>query len=137
MRTAHVDASDSELVRFIEDWVDLLASGDFAAASRFLHPPDEAALSEEWTAENLELYIANYGSWDPLDDGRRMHVTPIDGASGDLVPVREVSRYDDRPPRIDFDLPLNGEWSDLTALFDLVQVDDARWAFVLYDLRVL
>ncbi|WP_155372547.1 hypothetical protein [Catellatospora vulcania] len=65
-----------------------------------------------------------------------MYVTPVNSAGGDLVPLREVSRYDDRPPHIDFDLPLNGEWSDLTALFDLVRIDD-RWAFVLHDLHVL
>jgi hypothetical protein len=130
------DASDDELISAVRSWVDLLAIGDFAAAARFLHPPTAASDVEGWTADSLETYIANHGSWEPLDDGRRMRVTPIESAGGSLTPRFEVNRNDDRPPSIEFDLPLDGEWSDLTALFELVEVD-GKWAFTLYDLHVL
>ncbi|WP_212841408.1 hypothetical protein [Catellatospora sp. IY07-71] len=137
MQTVAPHASDSDLIGCIEEWVGLLAAGSFVAAAQFLCPPAEVSRGEPWTAESLETYIADYGWWEPLDDGRRMHVTSAAGAGagGDLTPHRDVIRYDDRPPRIEFSLPLNGEWSDLTAVFHLVEVDGA-WAFDLYDLRV-
>lgn len=36
---------------------------------------------------------------------------------------------------IDFDLPLNGEWSDLTAQFEVVAVSNG-WTLLLRDLHV-
>jgi hypothetical protein len=41
-----------------------------------------------------------------------------------------------RPPGVEYDLPLNGEWSDLTAIFHLMRVESG-WAYSLWDLHVL
>lgn len=90
----------------------------------------------EWTADRLKLFITNYGSDQPLADGRRMTVTPIEAAQGRQDPYQDVTRFEDRPPMIEFDLPLDGEWSDLTAIFDLIDVGGG-WAFALQDLHVL
>ena len=55
----------------------------------------------------------------------------------------EVYRYnqqrDQSPQAIgsaEYNLPLNGEWSDLTAIFELVMVDGALGLW-LYDIHVL
>ena len=37
---------------------------------------------------------------------------------------------------VDFDLPLNGEWSDVTATFNIREVEDA-WVLCLEDIHVL
>lgn len=130
-----LNASDDQLLDCVRDWIGHLASGDYAAAAEFLHPP-EREHAAEWTAERLKLFITNYGSDQPLTDGRRMTVTPIESARGRQTPYQDVTRFEDRPPMIEFDLPLDGEWSDLTAIFDLIDVD-GRWAFALQDLHVL
>src|SRR5687768_2260517 len=115
MRTVGRNASDAELLDAVREWVGLLASGNYAAAANFLYPL-ESPHTEEWTPERLETFIAGYGWHEPLLDGRRMQVTPIETAGGDLTPRHEVTRGDGRPPSVEFDLPLNGEWSDLTAI---------------------
>lgn len=135
MEVLAVGATDEELLTVADAWVDLLVAGDFVAASDFLHHPghyDECA----WTAVEIETYLANYGSWDPYDDGRVYRVTTRRDATGDHLPHRDVIRFtDDRLPRIECDLPLNGEWSDLTAVLQ-VEAVDGGWALSLYDLRV-
>jgi hypothetical protein len=47
-----------------------------------------------------------------------------------------VFRPEGRLPLIDFDVPLDGEWSDLTAQLEVIAVPDG-WALFLYDLHVL
>ncbi|HCT80373.1 MAG TPA: hypothetical protein DGG94_07990 [Micromonosporaceae bacterium] len=136
MRTVRAGASDDELLACVRDWVALLAAGDFAGAVEFLVFPEGVYAPGRWTAEDLEVFLANYGSWDPLGDGRIMRVTPIESAVGELAARFEVDRGDG-PPAIEFDLPLNGEWSDLTARFELTGTADGRWGFLLYDLHVL
>jgi hypothetical protein len=54
------------------------------------------------------------------------------------TPTEEVIRRDadQLAGSVDVDLPLNGEWSDLTAQFEFEPVDRGI-ALSLYDLRVL
>jgi hypothetical protein len=127
-------ASDDDLLDAVRRWVDVVASGDFQGAIDFLFPAEYGG--QPWTASGLETYIANYGFWEPLGDGSTVRMTPIATAGGDKLPVQEVSRYVDRLPEIDFDVPLDGQWSDLTAQFIVVEVD-GKWALSLYDLHVM
>jgi hypothetical protein len=136
MRTVEAGASDSDLIALLSEWSDLMAAGDFAAAADFLHQPSEESGAETWTADSLKTYIQNYGSWDERTGQDRMRVTSTAEAAQRAPAPHEVFSYKDRPPDIEFALPLNGEWSDLTAMIDVVEVD-GRWAFVLYDLHVL
>lgn len=119
----------------VADWINLMAAGDYVAAVDFLVPhPDLMVHDEGWTAESLELWVSNYGLAEPLGDGRHIRVTPVDTAPGDPY-LREVDRDGLYPPHDLFIIPLNGEWSDLIAELDLVEVDD-RWAFALQQLHV-
>jgi hypothetical protein len=136
MRTVTADASDTELIACLSEWSDLMAAGDYAAAVAFLHPPAEGSNAETWTATSLKTYIENYGSWDRLADGSLMRVTSIASAEHRRRAPHEVFRYQHQLPDIEFRLPLDGEWSDLTAMINMVEVN-GRWAFVLYDLQVL
>jgi hypothetical protein len=136
MRRVRVGASDVELFGCLSEWSDLMAAGDFIAAAEFLHPPTEESGDQTSTAETLKIYIENYGSWDELDDGRFMRVTPTAEAATVQPAAHEVFSLKNRPPSIAFQLPLNGEWSDLTAVIE-VHEQDGLWAFELYDLRVL
>jgi hypothetical protein len=52
-------------------------------------------------------------------------VTPAETAGGPFEPVTEVFRLDDGTVSgVDFTLPVNGEWSELVAFFDVVTVPD-------------
>jgi len=75
----------------------------------------------EWTPELIEKVINGYGLHEPHPSGEIFKVTPIKEASGE-APRQEVDRspYDgNRFGYIYYDLPLNGEWSDLTVSFRL------------------
>lgn len=120
------DAVDEEILAAVEAWTELLAAGRFDDAfAQTLHRQDVG-----WTPELMRTVIANYGSVVPYEDGRTFHVTSPAHLPRDHGFFFGVERYDDDPNRPQeyvgaamYTLPLNGEWSDLTALFDLVLVD--------------
>lgn len=130
MREVSTDSSDQVLIGCMSEWVTLMAADDFVAAVAFLGPRE---VPPEWTPSSLETYISNYGSWRPLLDGRQMRVTPLPAAAP--PEWAQVVHNPNRPPGIDVRLPLDGEWSDLTAEIHLVD-SNGGWAFTLYDLLV-
>jgi hypothetical protein len=108
-----------------------------------LHVPDRYEESQRWTVESLRTYIANYGSWDPWPDGRVWQITPIAIARVPEDPANSYGRADlvrfEGDPRsgsVGLDLPLNGEWSDLTAQFEFEPVGNGT-GLSLHDLHVL
>ena len=133
-----VNATDDEIRSAIEQWVQALAEGKRADAYALLwHPADE-----QLTPERLHSLISNYGSDQPRPDGRTFEVTsPIMAAGGgSRFEVYRYSEQQGKPPQAigsaEYNLPLNGEWSDLTAIFELLMVDGALGLW-LYDVHVL
>ncbi len=116
-------ANEEMILRAVEEWVDLLVEKRFQDALDFLHPRNYMG----FTAESLENWISNYGSHEPREDGRVMEVTPRHAATGKRYNCDYDRCYPDAGEGagvvldavgyVDYDLPLNGEWSDLTAQF--------------------
>jgi hypothetical protein len=110
-----IKSSDEDLIGFVEEWVNDLAKEDYEAAyKRTGHDP-----YYEWTPGLIESVINGYGLPEPHPSGEVFKVTPIKEAKGDK-PRIEVDRgpyNDNRFGYVFYDLPLNGEWSDLTASF--------------------
>lgn len=104
-----------EILQFIEVWIDDLARGDYVAAfGRTEHDPNY-----QWTPELMRSVVQGYGLPEPHRSGTEFKVTPRASALGG-PPQRVVHRDDVRPGSLAeawYDLPLNGEWSDLTATF--------------------
>jgi hypothetical protein len=115
------DASDEALVAAVRRWVAHLAADDFDAAVGFLCQDgrgDRMAAS----ATGLRAWLARYGTTPPLREGPP-RVTPAETAGGPFEPLEEVFRADDGTvTSVDFSMPINGEWSDLVAFFDVVPV---------------
>ncbi|WP_433462420.1 hypothetical protein [Spirillospora sp. CA-128828] len=138
MRTLDPGASDEEILDAVLEWVRLLAADDYAAADAFLKPhPDP---HYRLTPQQLRTYIANYGAWESdingIAAGRTMRVTSPDTATGDYPTRIEIWREDDMLPHIEFALPLNGVWSDLTAILD-IEEGTGRWVLALEQVHVL
>ncbi|HEY1341314.1 MAG TPA: hypothetical protein VGF59_27580 [Bryobacteraceae bacterium] len=108
------DAADSQILDAVRAWVVALAAEDYAGALVLVEA------GPHWTPELLRTVIANYGSIEPMRDGSTYRVTPPGSARGGPPPRHAVARAGDRIS-VWFDLPLNGEWSDLTATFDVVR----------------
>jgi hypothetical protein len=110
-----LDATDDELLAIVEAWIDDLARGDFIGA--FGRTKHDAYYG--WTPELLESIVAGYGLPEPHPSGTRYVVTSRAAARG-RTHTRSVEREGTRLPivaRLYHNLPLNGEWSDLTASF--------------------
>jgi len=86
----------------------------------------DAALAQHWTPALIATVIHNYGSIGPWSDRRTFRVTPLAEATGVLMPRQDVDRYDSNDVDngllgyVWFDLSLNGGWSDLTAIINIV-----------------
>ena len=120
--TLPLNTTDDELLGFVEMWIDDLARGDFAGA--FARTKHDAYYA--WTPELLESVIAGYGLPEPHPSGTHYVVTSRAAARG-RAHTRTVEREDASSPivaRLYHDLPLNGEWSDLTASFRVERTPD-------------
>ena len=113
-----LDATDEQILDVVRLWVDHLVHERYGEALRVVEARDH------WTSDILETVIRNYGSIDPMYDASAWKVTPLESASGGPTPRHDLDRCDDGRAFIYFDLPLNGEWSDVTATFDVVPEDD-------------
>lgn len=82
----------------------------------------------------MKTVISNYGSPEPREDGKTFRVTPLVMAVGESR--YEIDWYDTNRGEVFFDLPLNGEWSDLSAILDFKVSDDVL-VFQLNDIHVL
>ncbi len=127
MITLSSDNPAPVLTRFARDWFALLAKGAFSEAVSCLDEPN--SYGQKWSADRIKAVIEEYtGSTsatisDPetlLGDGRPTFYTFDDG----------------RGYSLDHDMPLNGEWSDLTAQFEFLRRPEG-YAVVLQDVHVL
>jgi hypothetical protein len=131
-------ATDQQILDVIRDWVELLAQNHYEDAFQML----KHDASKDWSPELIRTVISNYGFIEPRKDEKVFRVTSIkEKPTG--KPYQEVDWYGDDPDRprqylgmVLFNLPLNGEWSDVTAVFDIVEEDD-HLALELDDIHVL
>lgn len=126
MKKIPLHASEEVLIKAVEEWVDLLVAKKFQEALDFIYPIPYP----EWNAGYLERWIGNYGFDQPLKDGSKVEITSRVDAKGN-----QYSReYEPCDPHIDeatglevvgmvfYDVPLDGEWSDLTAQFQVCEL---------------
>ena len=110
-------ATDKEILSFIESWVSDLENENYEAAyNKTSHDP-----YYNWSPELIEKVINGYGLPDPHPNGKVYKVTSIQKAKG-AGAKKEIDREASEGNIIGYayyDLPLNGEWSDLTASFRL------------------
>jgi hypothetical protein len=134
----HVSPSEAPdaLRRWAQQWFALLAAGRLDEACAQLDEPNTYGV--RWTPSAIRALVED--TFAPGTHFRTAHpegpvFTPVLDARG-TVRV-DVAAFDDgRGYRMDHDVPLNGEVSDLTAQFEF------RWrgnalAVILHDLHVL
>jgi hypothetical protein len=130
--------SDEQIFDLIREWVEVLAQERYDEAFQKVRPSQV----NHWSPQLIQTVIENYGSVEPRKDGATFRVTSI---SGNPVgnPAYDIEWYEDDPNRpqeyigyCGMALPLNGEWSDLSALFDIVDLG-TEWALELDDIHVL
>ena len=129
------EASDEELLDGVKKWVDLLAEARFSEAYN-LTAHDSYY---EWTPDLIRSVIAGYGM--PHEQGDPEHrISKIVETEGGGAPDWWVDRWENAEPSnrlgfVSFYLPLDGEWSDLTATFEVLRNKD-HLVLVLQDIHV-
>ncbi|HAC46428.1 MAG TPA: hypothetical protein DCF65_10215 [Chloroflexi bacterium] len=123
MKRLPSDANDDVIVSAIEEWVDLLAAGKIEEATAWLFQPPNAA--QPMTAELIDQLIVDYW-WDAPPVGDRHRVTARASAAG-RGPRTAIVRLtvDPTAGSVDYALPVDGKWSDLTAILEFRRLDDA------------
>jgi hypothetical protein len=138
MLTLPLDAKNEDVLQVVRTWIGFLSQDKHDEAFEMLSYAPE----ESWTPELIRTLIANYGSLEPLADGRTFRVTSLDSIpalpEGRSRPYQDVEWRGNKGIEgwVHFDLPLNGEFSDLTAIFKIVRVNE-RFALELHTIHVL
>lgn len=113
--------------RFARDWFRLLARGDFPGAVSRLDEPNR--YGERWDAEKIQSVFQDYACSESVS------VTDPDKIVGDRRP--SAGEFTDgRGYWFEHEVPLDGEWSDLTAQFQFLR-RPSGYAVVLHDIHVL
>lgn len=128
---------DSTLLEWTRDWFDLLARGEIAAACARLDEPN--SYGTVWTPESIVALVEDeFGPGtifaDAHPEGPRFTSarSATGNERGDVVPFSNGSGFS-----LDYDVPLNGEFSDLTAQFEFYWRAPNTLAAQLHDLHVL
>src|SRR5262245_3231087 len=140
MLTLPSTAKDEQLLRIVDVWLERLADGDFAGALAITaHDPYYG-----WTPDRLQRTIAGYG--DPHEPASHVVTRPTSTQDSQATHARRIVTRSAVPRHVgsgqfaigivQHDLPLDGNWSDLTAIFELRQHDD-QVLLVLNDIHVL
>jgi len=123
-------APDSQLLAFVDSWVELLEQEEYEAAYKHTAHRDDLG----WSAELIRQTIKGYGQRLP---GQKVTLV---GRATDLRQRKQVDRYS--KPRgagigeIWYDLNIDGVLSDLTATFLIYEVDGGL-AVVLDQIHVM
>jgi hypothetical protein len=128
---------DIDIRKGIRGWLKLLAKKQFSEAADYLTPLPESAYSGELIRDHIGQYSPEYREASALE--RERHIPEV--TDPDLIDL-EKERLDIYPVAdgtyvaVEYDLPLDGVWSDLTAIFELYPVPGG-WSLGLYDLHVM
>jgi hypothetical protein len=124
--TFSTTAADADLLSAIRQWNDALAHQEIPIAFDMTYHGSE----DSWTPTLLAAAAASYD--DGADDNTLAQITPWETAVvADVRPRHEVTWYERpnqrrSPPVVGYiwvDLPYRGQWSDVTAIFNILQID--------------
>ena len=112
------DASDDDLIAYVDRWASLLEAEDYAAAFDMTEQNPEM----KWTPSLMRHVVKAYGAADP---GQRI---TLQGKPTDITQRKEVDRWPKNSRgeigEIWYDLNIDGMVSDLTATFRILERDD-------------
>ena len=128
---------DERIVTFVKDWLKMLSEGRLEEACDLLDKPDRHG--RVWTPKAIKQEVAE--TFSPDTRFYLFHPEgPIFTDPYELEPQtnrKEIGEFSDKNGYwFDCDMPLNHEWSDLTAQFEFYKTPDG-YASVLADLHVL
>jgi hypothetical protein len=125
--------SDDEILAAVRKWIDYLAADDYETALT----RTELDPYYQWTPTLLRAVVGSYGTPSKALAAREWKVTPGTLAGGSpQVRVERIYVPPGALAYVEHSLPLDGQWSDLTAAFR-VEPRGERAALILENVLVL
>ncbi|MES9956462.1 MAG: hypothetical protein ABW086_05385 [Sedimenticola sp.] len=135
LRISTENPSDG-FIEFIQSWFDLLAANHLEEACMALDKPNIYGI--KWSPDMIKSILEeNFGPETIFgkEHPEGVSVTAIAETKGEVSP--DVIKFTDGSGySVEHDVPLNGEWSDLTAQFEFLRFRHG-YAVVLHDLHVM
>lgn len=132
MRIFDQEHFHEEVTQYIRQWVKLLSENKFEEACRLLDEPEDKDRNIAWNGENLKEVFLDY-CWNKrmpvINDPFQMD---LEKEVVDFYAYADGSGY-----AVDYDIPLDGEWGDLTAQFSFKNETQGIFRVYLDDLHVL
>jgi hypothetical protein len=126
-----------EALRTVRQWFTLIAASNWPAAMALIDEPNSYGLS--WTQHKIRTTI-EHDTFGPGTVHAAEHPEGVIYSSPEHVPgeprVAIVDLRDGSGFTLEHPVPLNSEWSDITAQFEFL-VRPTGWAVILHDLHVL
>jgi hypothetical protein len=120
-----------EIIFFIRNWIELLSDDEFEKACSLLDAPESGSDDIAWNAAILKEAFLNYGSVGRMPIINSPYQMDLDTEKIDFYEYDDSSGY-----AVDYDIPLDGAWGDLTAQFSFKIIGDA-YTVTLEDVHVL
>ena len=114
---------------FVRNWVRLLSIGKFDEAMKQIDAPNNHGV--EWSKESVHKVLEDY-----VGKGVKFSITDPNEMEGDGRP--NLTMFNGLQGfAFDLDLPINGEWSDLTVQFEFIRKRKGYYSVILHDIHVL
>ncbi len=121
------DKVSQQATIFVRNWIKLLSEGKLNEALSQIDEPNQYGI--RWTALEFLKVMSEFCH------GKKYQINNPDSLTGDgrasLVVFKDGSGYS-----FDYDLPLNGDWSDLTLQFEF-RKRTQDYAIILHDIHTL
>jgi hypothetical protein len=114
---------------FVRNWIRLLSIGKFEEAIKQIDAPNSYGF--KWSAESIQKVLQDY-----IDKGATFSITNPNEMEGDgkqnLIMFNGLQGF-----AFDYNLPIDGKWSDLTVQFEFIKKSKGYYAVILNDIHVL
>ena len=114
---------------FVRNWIRLLSIGKFEEAIKQIDAPNSFGF--KWSAESIQKVLQDY-----IDKDETFSITNPNEMEGDgkqnLIMFNGLQGF-----AFDYNLPIDGKWSDLTVQFEFIKKSKGYYAVILNDIHVL
>lgn len=130
MAHLHHDATDTEIIHFIDQWVRLMEAEDYIAAHAYTAQSPHMG----WTPVTMRQIVKSY------DECHLTQRVTLEGCETDIQQRKEIYRYAESRlgciGYVSYDLNIDHVVTDLTATFD-IRTDEHGLTIVLDDIHVM
>ncbi len=114
---------------FVRSWIGLLSKGKFKEAIKQIDAPNSDGV--EWSVKSVQRVLEDY-----VGKGVDFSITDPNEMEGDgrpnLIMFNGLQGF-----ALDINLPINGDWTDLTVQFEFIKKGKGYYSVILNDIHVL